>query len=367
MKQVYYLLFIVLFLGVPMQLSASDNSNYYALDKDGEAHKINPDLIVFETNMDLRTVEHELKYYFGRLTAKPTLQTLTDYTLRLIRAGKLKEGLEIFKRLSAKFPKEHVFHAYLGMAYELNGDNKNALIHAKKALELDRFTHQESQWISIKILEAKIALEKDPDYLKNHSVLSLTMEQKKAEKVAGQLFLQVKERFPFYKGPDPIMAQLLCDLGDCYSESKSFEYGVAFYEIALNYYKSNDGELTQKIKTTRLLHNQLKEATLTSAKQLTKEYGGEGSEISMVGKVDYREIIVWFDDHSISWKKLPTDPDELLGYVKDVKTTTTVIAQEPDPSETEDEKKDSNLGLIILIAMVALIPIILFLRKRMLK
>jgi tetratricopeptide (TPR) repeat protein len=367
MKQVYNLLFIVLFLGAPTQLSAADETNYYALDRDGEAHKISPDLMVFETTADLRTIEHEMKFYFGRLTAKPTLQTLTDYTLRLIRAGKLKEGLEIFKRLSAKFPKEHVFHAYLGMAYEVNGDNKNALIHAKKALELDRFTHQESQWISIKILEAKIALEKDPGYLKNHSVLSLTMEQKKAEKVASQLLLQVKERFPFFNTPDPIMAELLRDLGDCYTESKSFEYGAAFYEIALNYYKSNDRSLTQKIATARSLHNQLKEAANTSATQLTKEYGGDGIKIVVIGKVDYTDVLKSFNPNPVDWKKLPSDPEELLGYVKDIKTTTTVISQEPDPSEAEDEKKDSNMGLIILIAMAALIPIILLLRKRMLR
>ncbi len=367
MKQLFYLLFIVVFLGLPIELSAADKTSYYALDKEGEAHKVSPDLIVFEMNPDLRTVEHEMKFYFGRLTAKPALQTLTDYTLRMIRAGKLKEGLEVFKRLSAKFPKEHVFHAYLGMAYELNGDNQNALKHAKKALELDRFTHQESQWISIKILEAKIALEKDPNYLKNHSVLSLTMEQKKAERVASQLLLQVKERFPFYKSPDPIMAALLIDLGDCFTESKSYEYGAAFYEIALKYYESNVPGLSLKIKTTRMLRNQLKEKEIVSAKQLTKEYGGNGNKIEIVGPMDYTNLLKNFVDNPVDWEKLPTDPDELLDYVKDIQTTTTVIAQEPDPSEAEDEKKDSSLGIIILIAMVALIPIILILRKRMLR
>ena len=43
MKQLFYLLFIVVFLGLPIELSAADKTSYYALDKEGEAHKVSPD------------------------------------------------------------------------------------------------------------------------------------------------------------------------------------------------------------------------------------------------------------------------------------------------------------------------------------
>lgn len=362
MRQIQIFLFIALFFGLPVQISARDIV-YYTLDKKGVSHNVNRDLISFETNMNLRTVEHELKYYGGQLTKKPSLQNLTDYTLNLLRAGKTKEALEIFKQLSAKFPDEHVFHAYLGMAYELNGDNQNALKHAKKALKLDQYAHEESEWIHIKILEAKIALEKDPNYLKNHTVLSLTLEQEKSEKVAKQLMIQVKERFPFYKAPDAIMADLLQDLGDCYAETQSYEYAATFYEIAINYYGSKDPKLRLKINDTRSLRKKYANTAVVP----TDQHSGTGFSIVKVTAIDYRELLLRFDDHDIQWKGITTDPKALLDLVKSITSTTTVVAQQADPADTEEENKDSNLGLIILIAMAALIPLILLLRRRMLK
>ncbi|MES2555031.1 MAG: hypothetical protein V4604_02720 [Bacteroidota bacterium] len=362
MKQIYYFLFIALFLGLPTQLSARDIV-YYTLDKKGVSHNVNRDLITFETNMNLRTVEHELKYYAGRLTAKPSLQTLTDYALRLLRAGKTTEALEVFKMLSAKFPNEHVFHAYLGMAYELMGDNKNALKHAKKALKLNQFTHQETEWIDIKILEAKIALASNPDYLKNHTVLSLTLEQEKSGNVAKQLMFQVKERFPFSGPDDPIMADLMQDLGDCYAETQSYEYAITFYEIALNYCGSKDTKLHRKINYAR----SMRQKYATTAIVPLDKHSGPDFAIVKVTNVDYRELLLRYDDHTIQWGNFTTDPKKLMSYVKSITTATEAIPQEVNPAETEEEKSDSNVGIIILIAMAALIPIILLLRKRMMK
>ena len=362
MKQIYFSLFIVLLLGLPTQLSARDIV-YYTLDNKGESHNVNRDLISFETNMNLPTVEHELKYYGGRLITKPSLQTLTDYALRLLRAGKTTEALDVFKMLSAKFPNEHVFHAYLSMAYELKGDYKNALKHAQKALKLNQYTHQEPAWIDIKILEARIALQKNPDYLKDHTVLSLTPEQEKSEKVAKQLMIQLKERFPFSIAGNPIMADLMQDLGDCYAETKSFEYAITFYEIAMNYCESKDPKLRGKINSAR----QLRQKYANTAIVPLDQHSGPDFTIVKVTNVDYRELLLRYDDHTIEWSKITTDPKKLMSYVKSITSTTTVVAQEVDPAETEEEKNDSSLGIIILIVMAALIPIIVYLRKRMLK
>ncbi len=359
MKQLYFSFFTVLLLGLPAQLSAKDIV-YYALDNKGESHYINKDLIPFETNVDLRVAEHEAKYYLGRLKAKPSMQAIADYTLRLMRLGKKKEALEIYKKLSSKFPKEHVFHAYLSMAHELNGDNQNALKHAKKALQLNPYTNGESEWITIAVLEAKIALEKNPDYLQNHSVLSLTNEQRKADKVRNQIMFQLKERFPYYKAPDPVMASLLKSLGDCYAESQSYEYAGAFYEIAVYYYGSDDPELSQKMKGIRALQGQYANTTVVPK----EEHTGPDFAIVKVKKVDYRELLLRYDDHTVNWKNLETDPKKLLVYVKDLKSTMTAVAQEV-PEVEEEDNEDGFTGVVILAIMVALSPVIIYLRRRM--
>ena len=164
MKQLSYYSLIVAFLWLPISISACFNE-YYTLDKYGDSHHIIKGAFKFDTNFDLYSVEYQLKTLEKKLQSKPRLELLSDYALNLVRAGKIKEALVIFEKLVVKYPNEYALQANLGTTYELMGDNKAALKHIKKGLELNPNSHEGSEWIHVKILEAKIALESNPKLL----------------------------------------------------------------------------------------------------------------------------------------------------------------------------------------------------------
>lgn len=330
MKQLSSYFIVAAFFLLPGRISACFNE-YYTLDKQGHSHHINKAVFRFETNFDLLLVERQLKALEKKLQSDKSLELLSDYALNLVRAEKVKEALVVFEKLVAKYPDEYALQANLGTTYELLGDNKAALKHIKKGLELFPDSHSGSEWIHVKILEAKIALESNPNYLRNHTVLSLTPKQENSEKTATELMIQLKERFPFCKGPDAIMADLFHDLGDCYLETKSYEYAKAFYEVAVKYYGSEDAELNRKIEEARALRTKYENTSVVPDPKLN---GAQYIHQKITG-VTYKELLRTNSDHTINWKGITTDPKTLLGYLS--------LNEEPmDKQVAVVEKSDSQ-------------------------
>lgn len=343
MKQLSFYLVIIAFLWLPISISACFNE-YYTLDKQGRSHHINKSVFRFDTNFDLSLVEHQLKALEKKLQSDKSLELLSDYALNLVRAGKVKEALVIFEKLAAKYPNEYALQANLGTTYELMGNNKAALEHIKKGLELFPDSHSGSEWIHVKILEAKIALESNPIYLKNHTVLSLTAKQEKSEITGLQLMIQLKERFPFCKGPDAIMADLFQDLGDCYVETKSYEYAKAFYQIAVEYYQSPDPELSRKIDKARALRMKYEKTDIVADYPIS----GDHTNHQKITGVPYKELLHTHSDHAINWKGITTDPNTLLGYLglneRPIEKAEEI--QEKDqktPSSSRNPEKDKDI------------------------
>ncbi|ASS48644.1 MAG: hypothetical protein A3D31_07185 [Candidatus Fluviicola riflensis] len=369
MKQLSYSIIIAVFLWLPTRISACYNE-YYTLDKEGNSHHINKGAISFHTNFNLSLVESQLKALEKKLQSNQSLQLLSDYALNLVRAGKIKEALVLFEKLAAKYPNEYAIQANLGTTYELVGNNKLALKHIKKGLELNPNSHSASEWVHVKILEAKIALENNPNYLSNHTVLSLTSKQEKSEKTALQLMIQLKERFPFCKGPDAIMADLFHDLGDCYLETKSYEYAKAFYQIAVEYYGSKDTELNRKIEEARTLRIKYESTPIVPE----EEYSGPRYVNEKVSGIPYKELLSTYPSHAINWKGITTDPQVLLAYLglndpEPKEEPTSQISEKASKKDISAKKtppaKDNTIiyGFIFLTISMVILVMTLFKRK----
>lgn len=268
------------------------------------------DRIHFNQYFDQKAIEKQLFQLKKKLQTSSDFKLLSDYALHLVKAGKVKEALTIFEKLAELHPNEYSIIANLGTTYELSGENEKALEYIKKGIQINPNSHKGSEWIHIKILEAKIALEKDPAYLEKHSVLNLSAQQKTSQKVFDQLYIQLQERFPFSpREPNPVMADLFIEMGDFYFENISFEHAKAFYQIAQLYYKSERKDVSQKIEKARTLRESYAE------KQPGAPKTPHGTTIKVVG-VPYQNYVYnpAGSSHQINWSKIETDPEKILAY-----------------------------------------------------
>jgi len=290
---------------------------YYSIDNSGHFHD-GEELELrkaFNTNFNTVRLEKSLKQLQAKLKTSKDYKVLSDYAVVLLKAGKTAVALDILEQLSLKHPDDYQIAANLGTAYELSGNNEKALEYIKRGIELNPNSHGGSEWVHVKLLEVKLKLAKNPAYLDSMTVLNLTDKQKKDVKVRDQLMIQLRERFPFCKGPDPIMASLFIDLGDCYANTASIEFAKAAYEIAKHYYKAPDKIVDPKIEQAK---NQLRQYIGRSLPP--QEFEGmqvEGMHNRM-GPIRYEKLL---DDNNpskyeIKWTDLQSNADSLLAYAE---------------------------------------------------
>lgn len=280
-----------------------------SLNSSGKFSLIDDNELSFYTNFDNGVINIKLNELGRRLKKKGSVNLLSDYALYLVRGGKTEEALAIYKVLEKRHPNNYVVVANLGTTYELMGDNKNALKYIKKGLQLNPASHHGSEWIHVRVLEAKLQLEKDPDLLEGKSLLELTEEQKKSKKVRQQILEQLKERFRFCAPPDEIMAALLIDLGDCYKTQLSFEHAKAIYQVAELYYQSGNRLLPKRIEECRNLR------THYADRQPMGAIHSETRDVYKVGGINYTSLLQTNANNPINWSLFETNPNTLLGYI----------------------------------------------------
>src|SRR4029077_4513742 len=146
----------------------------------------------------------------------------SDYAVSLVYVGKTKEAFELLQALEKEQSGTYIVAANLGTALELLGNNEEALRWIREGIRRNPESHEGTEWLHAKILEAKIAQQKDPNYFKKHSVLELDPEHASwammidgrrfsPEALAREIDSQPRERLQFVKPPDPAVASLLFD------------------------------------------------------------------------------------------------------------------------------------------------------------
>lgn len=345
-------------------------NEYYSLDSKGEFHRMEIGEIRFQQNFDLKKIEKQLRKSGKILETQADYKLLSDYGLYLVKGGKVKEALVLFEALAQAYPDEYSIIANLGTTYELSGNNKKALEYIRKGLKLNPDSHGGSEWIHVKILLAKIALDKDPDYLNNHTVLDLDTKQEESEKVRKQLYIQLRERFPFCKGPDPVMADLFVDLGDCYLHSISFEHAKGLYQIAKIYYQSSRADIDQKIEDVRKLRAKY-------ANRYPDQNRRQEIDMGMVEKISGVPYKSYLENPNsgnsqINWTGILTNPDQLLELVglKRMEEMQEPVAEnesgtiEKPVIAKKENKSERSMLWIGLTAMILLISVFTYFKAK---
>lgn len=171
----------------------------------------------------------------------------SDYAVALMFLGRSTEAVELLTKLEAEQPGKFFVAANLGTAYELTGSNAEALKWINEGIRRNPEDHKGTEWLHSKILEAKIAQEKDAEYFEKHSVLELQPgdigemvsvgHQKRLppKDLADAIQYQLGERLQFVKSPDPAVASLLFDYAAIEAATRSMESAKHILKMATDY------------------------------------------------------------------------------------------------------------------------------------
>lgn len=193
---------------------------------------------------------------------------LNDQAVRELLRGHAKRAVAMLHEVEGAHPGNYFTAANLGTAYELAGDDGNALKWIQEGIRRDPDSHMQTEWLHVRILETKIRLQAEPDRLSKHSITgvdygkireandSLTTEQgeKKPRDIQKALFRQLSVRMLFVKPQDAIVAHLLKELALCEAQLGILENAEAYALLAVKY-----GLPVEELKTTVLDWRRIRE------------------------------------------------------------------------------------------------------------
>lgn len=170
----------------------------------------------------------------------------SDYCVALLYLGRTQEAVERLEKLEQEHPGQYFIAANLGTAYELAGRNEEALRWINEGIKRNPASHEGTEWLHAKILEAKLAQQEDSEYFATHSVLNLDPAKLSAEAIsetqtmsldemARAIEQQLAERMQFVKPPDAAVASLLYDFAAIDARRNSLESATRVLQLAIEY------------------------------------------------------------------------------------------------------------------------------------
>jgi len=194
--------------------------------------------------LDTVKLKRELSSLHQQYEENQSLEILSDCGAILIYLGRYNEAIEIYRKIENQQPDLYATASNMGTAFELIGQNDSAYHYIEKSIKINPDAHESSEWIHLKILEAKINLQNNSNYLKDNNLLGLDFGQSKKpknpnnlklDKIHQQIHFQLSERMTFVKPPDEIVGQLLFDLGNVIAMEFDAETGLSIYKLSQEY------------------------------------------------------------------------------------------------------------------------------------
>lgn len=167
---------------------------------------------------------------------------LSDKGYVLIIQKKYNEALKLYLTIEKIKPNRYSTASNLGTLYELMGENDKAYKWIKKSIEINPESHNGSEWLHLKILEAKI---KNLKNVSGQFLINTTfgLEKKpktklsktELEKIEKSLYYQLNERITFVKPNDEIISVLLFELGNIAKINKDDLSATDIYDLSKKY------------------------------------------------------------------------------------------------------------------------------------
>jgi tetratricopeptide (TPR) repeat protein len=196
----------------------------------------------------------------------------SDYAVALVHRGESKKAVAILEAVEKEHPGEYIVAANLGTAYELSGDLERAKDWIGEGIRRNPKSHDGSEWLHLKILDARQALAKDPESAKLHGVLDLDFgdaaaprkptvwpqDSGEAEGVIKALTYQLSERLAFVPPPDLLIAGMIADLADLLALYRSVDHAIPVYELAIQYKPARADLIASRLSSSMQVHAQEK-------------------------------------------------------------------------------------------------------------
>lgn len=164
--------------------------------------------------------------------ARPSVENANDLGVALILAGNYPRAITVLTTLEKQHPGRSRTASNLGTALELAGRDPEALHWIKEGIRRDPDDHRGTEWLHVRVLEAKLALAQDPDWLKTHSVLGIDFGTgatpqppsrpvkdhlgavRSLDEARQAIAYQLHERLKFVRPPDPVVGDLYFTWGN---------------------------------------------------------------------------------------------------------------------------------------------------------
>lgn len=185
-------------------------------------------------------------------------RTQNNLSAALAHTGRLDEALERMQMVERTYPGQRETASNLGTVYELKGDLRQAKLWIAEGIKREEkavgyASINGTEWLHLRILDAKMGLRRDPRFLDSYAVSGLDFGVSRLpvtpisypqgnngallglSGVQKALQEQLHERLEFVKAPDALIGQLLFDLGNALAVSKREEDARDIYRLALDF------------------------------------------------------------------------------------------------------------------------------------
>ena len=184
----------------------------------------------------------------------PSFGVLSDKAVILMKLGRTPEALGILEELIKDHGNEYNIVANLGTAYELSGKLDKAMEYIKKGYEINPRSHRGSEWIHVKIIEAKIKEKRQPGWLKSNPIVTVQelrrhMGQLRYQHIEDHLAYQIRTRVPFTPAPNMVIANLLKSYGEYHEKHGTLQNSLLAYVYSMEFdgRHSNKEDMKERI------------------------------------------------------------------------------------------------------------------------
>lgn len=182
---------------------------------------------------------------------QPSFDNLNDLAVVLIRHGRHAEAVTLLQFLERSYPGRYPTAANIGTAYELLGQNHNALKWILEGIKRNPDGHHGTEWLHVHILKAKMG--QLPSAAPGKSILNLDFGKEITPKLRKPLLVdnagrplsmadltralryQLTERIQFVAAPDAMVAGLLLDWANLELMGGSAASASVLFDAALRY------------------------------------------------------------------------------------------------------------------------------------
>lgn len=236
----------ILFL---MLLVASHYVSFACLNEEGEEEmmmqQIKKDRAIpygHDFAADKKLNERKLERLLASWNKTHNYEAYNNYGVTLVYLGRFEEALRVFRQIEKEQPGKYSTAANMGTTYEVLGKNDSALYWIKRGVELNPASHDSSEWLHVKILEAKIngTSSFTSSYFTGVDFGTGILPQTKLNldelnKLRDALYYQLNERVSFIKPKDAIVAQMLYELGNITAITHDAHTAYENYNMAFKY------------------------------------------------------------------------------------------------------------------------------------